>query len=191
MSEISNSNLEEEPKVDRWRSCMIEIIETVLIAIVLYVTVNALIPRILVDGKSMEPSLHHNDRVIVNRLAYHLGDVDRGDVVVFKREDGQDYIKRVIGLPGDTVEFFGGHVYINGLVIAEPYIMAPTIGDRPAITIPPGTVFVMGDNRNDSSDSRVWGVLSIDDLAGKALLVYWPPENFGVVHHNNPMPTEP
>ena len=184
MSEISNS-IEEEPKQDRWRSCMIEIIETVLIAVVLYVTVNALIPRILVDGKSMEPSFHHNDRVIVNRLAYHLGDVERGDVVVFKREDGQDYIKRVIGLPGDTIEISGGHVYLNGLVIAEAYIIVPVIGDKPTETIPPGMVFVMGDNRNDSSDSRAWGPVSVNDLTGKAMLVYWPPANFGVVKHYN------
>lgn len=170
---------------------MIEIIETVLIAVVLYVTVNALIPRILVDGKSMEPSLQHNDRVIVHRLAYHLGDVERGDVVVFKREDGQDYIKRVIGLPGDTIQIYMGYVYLNGEGIAEPYIMSPVIGDKPTEIIPPGMVFVMGDNRNDSSDSRVWGPVSMNDLTGKAVLVYWPPANFGAVKHYNPAAADP
>ncbi len=190
MSETINS-VEEESKQDRWRSCLIEIIETFLIALVLYLTVNAFLPRILVVGKSMEPSLHHNDRVIVNRLAYHLGEVDRGDVVVFKRDDGRDYIKRVIGLPGDTIEVLGGHVYVNGLMIAEPYIMMPVIRDKPVDTIPLGMVFVMGDNRNDSSDSRSWGPISVDDLTGKALLVYWPPANFGAVEHYNPIPKDP
>ena len=190
MTETTNL-IEEEQKQDPWRTCLTEIIETVLIAVVLYVTVNALIPRILVDGKSMEPSFQHNDRVIVNALAFRLGDLDRGDVVVFEREDGRDYIKRVIGLPGDTIEILGGQVYLNGLMISEPYIMVPIIMDKTAETIPPNTVFVMGDNRNDSSDSRVWGPVSVDNLTGKAVLVYWPPGNFGAVEHYNPIATNP
>jgi signal peptidase I len=182
--EISTS-FEEEPQPDRLREFLREMLETILLALVLFLIINTLTARIRVEGSSMVPSLNHNNYVIVNRLAYRLGEVERGDVVVFKfpHNKEEDYIKRVIALPGETIEISNGFVYINGQPIEEPYIKAPLARDYPAVTVPPEMVYVMGDNRNDSSDSRRWGALSEGDIIGKAVFVYWPFPDFGVVEH--------
>jgi signal peptidase I len=167
------------------RTFLIETIETIILAAVLFVVINTFTARIRVDGPSMEPSFYHNDHVIVNRWAYKLGDIERGDVVVFPfpHLPDEDFIKRVIGLPGDKIEVFNGIVYVNDYPIEEPYVMASPTRDYMERFVPEGMVFVMGDNRNNSSDSREWGFLSIDDIIGKAIFVYWPITGFGVVEH--------
>lgn len=167
------------------RTFLIETIETIILAVVLFVVINALTARIRVDGPSMEPSFYHNDHVIVNRWAYKLGDIQRGDVVVFlfPLNQEEDFIKRVVGLPGDKIEIFNGVVYVNDYAIEEPYIMASPARDFSGRFVPEGMVFVMGDNRNNSSDSREWGFLPIDDIIGKAIFVYWPIKGVGVVEH--------
>jgi signal peptidase I len=169
------------------RAFLLETLETLVLAIVLFLIINTLTARIRVDGSSMLPSLNHNNYVIINRLAFRLGDVKRGDVVVFEfpHNNDEDYIKRVIALPGDTIGISDGLVYINGQPIVEPYIMAPIVTNYPEVTIPQDMVYVMGDNRNDSSDSRRWGPLSVDELIGKAVFIYWPFSDFGLVEHYN------
>ena len=162
-----------------------ELVETVLLALALFLVINLLTARVRVDGPSMEPSYYHNNRVVVSKVSYLLGEIERGDVIVFPAPPNpdEDYIKRVIGLPGDVIEVRGGTVYVNGEALVEPYISAPPVSNMRKTSVPPEMVFVMGDNRNVSSDSRAWGPLPIDDIIGKAVFVYWPLDRVGVVEH--------
>jgi signal peptidase I len=184
LSDISTP-IEEEPQPDKLRAFFREMLETIILALILFLIINTFTARIRVEGSSMLPSLNHNNYVIVNRMAYRFGDIERGDVVVFEfpHNKREDYIKRVIALPGEKIEISNSFVYINGQPIQEPYIMAPLARDYPATTVPPEMIYVMGDNRNDSSDSRRWGALSVGDIIGKAVFVYWPFSDFGVVEH--------
>lgn len=161
-----------------------ELVQTLLIAGALFLVVNFLTARIRVEGSSMEPSLHHGEFVVVNRLAYRLGMPQRGDIVVFHfpLDDGRRFIKRVIGEPGDVVQISDGQVFINGELLAEPYISSPPSYDG-QWHVGQEQVFVLGDNRNNSSDSQNWGMLPLDEIIGKAVLVYWPPEDVGLIPH--------
>ncbi len=161
-----------------------DVVETILLSALLFFGINAVSARIRVDGFSMEPSLHNGEFVIVNKLAYKFGGPERGDVIVFRypRDPEQEYIKRVIGLPGDTVRVSGGEVYVNNQVIDEPYIAAsPRYQSQ--WSIPENSLFVLGDNRNNSSDSHNWGPVPMEHVIGKALFVYWPPDQWGVIQH--------
>ena len=183
---------EPDQKPASFRQFIIDLIETVLLAAVLFFGINAISARIRVDGFSMEPTLHNGEFVIVNKLAYKLGEPRRGDVIVFKypRDPQQEYIKRVIGLPGDEVIISGGFVYVNGTALDEPYIAA-----QPAYhstwEVPEDSLFVLGDNRNNSSDSHAWGPLPASDVIGKAVVVYWPPTNWGLIDHITPAQAAP
>lgn len=139
-----------------------------------------------IPSGSMHPTLLEGDRVIVNKLSYHLHDVHRGDVVVFRRPpnlhiDDDDLIKRVIGLPGDTVAAHGRLVYVNGRALHEPYVLPHCRGtdDFLQVTVPSDRVFVMGDNRCDSTDSRVFGPIPENLLVGRAFARIWPPSRLG------------
>lgn len=175
----------EEAHPSNARRVLLEILETIVLALVLFTAINFLTARIRVDGSSMEPNFHDGDYVIVNRMAYRFGDIQRGDVIVFPyplhKED--DYIKRVIGLPGDHVAIYGGVVYVNGEALSEPYIMEKPVADLAEVVVPEGYVYVMGDNRNASSDSRAWGPLEIKDIIGQAVFRYWPFATIGLVEH--------
>jgi len=140
--------------------------------------------RIRVDGFSMEPTLKNGEFVVVSKLAYKLGAPQHGDVIVFRfpRNPEQEYIKRIIGLPGDHVQISGGKVYVNDQLIDEPYIAAPP-SYQSEWQVPENTVFVLGDNRNNSSDSHNWGPVPVEQVIGKAVFVYWPPEQWGVIEH--------
>jgi len=163
---------------------------SVLLAAMLYLiqvlisNLNLLSVRIRVDGFSMEPTLHSGEFVIVNKLAYKLGEPQHGDVIVFRypRDPEQENIKRVIGLPGDVVQVRNGQLYVNDQLVDEPYIAA-----APNYTmtwdVPEDSLFVLGDNRNRSSDSHSWGPVPLDYVIGRAFLVYWPPEEWGVIQH--------
>ncbi|MEA3440626.1 MAG: signal peptidase I [Chloroflexota bacterium] len=163
---------------------VIDILETIVLSVLLFVAINAISARIRVDGFSMEPTLQSGEFVVVNKLAYKFGEPQVGDVIIFQypRDPDQEYIKRVIGTPDDHVKIENGLVYVNGVLLNEPYVAA-----QPAYqnewTIPDNTIFVLGDNRNNSSDSHTWGPVPIDYVIGKALFVYWPPERWGVVEH--------
>jgi signal peptidase I len=175
----------ETPPPSQTRRILIEAIETITLALVLFFAINFLSARIRVDGSSMEPNFHDGDYIIVNRMAYRAGEIERGDVVVFPYplNDEVDYIKRVIGLPGDTIAIYSGVVYVNGEEITEPYILEAQTDDRAEQTVPQDSVFVMGDNRNNSEDSRAWGFLKIEDIIGKAIFRYWPFDAAGAVEH--------
>lgn len=160
-------------------------------AIVLALVVKVFILQAFyIPSPSMYPTLKVGDRVLVNKLSYHLHDVNRGDVVVFERPPSEeastipDLIKRVIGLPGDAVTFQNGHVFINGEQLAEPYLptgvtttadFAPNrcTAEAPCL-VPAGDVWVMGDNRNDSKDSRYFGPIEQSTIVGRAFVIVWP-----------------
>lgn len=169
-----------------WRSLVREIIETILLTVIIYVGVNLATGRFKVEGSSMEPSFHPEQYVLVDKVSYRLGPPQRGDVVVFQYPQAteRDFIKRIIGLPGETVDIRGGLVYINGQPLEEPYISAPP-GYAGAWTLTAEQYFVLGDNRNSSSDSHSWGPLEKHYLIGRAVLVYWPPQQWGLVPHYN------
>lgn len=167
------------------RRILLETIETILLALFLFLAINFVSARIRVDGSSMEPNFHNGDYVVVNRLAFRSGQIERGDVIVFPspKNPELDYIKRVIGLPGDHIAIYNGAVVVNGVTIEEPYLSEPQVGSYAERIVPEDSVFVMGDNRNNSDDSRSWGFLPIDAIVGKAVFRYWPFNLAGLVEH--------
>jgi signal peptidase I len=131
-----------------------------------------------VEGTSMMPGLADQERIFINKYAYRLGPIERGDVVVFRFPGGgnKNYIKRIVGMPGDHIEIVRGAVMVNGQQLAEPYVR-PEFRDQRSmseITVPANSYFVLGDHRNLSSDSRDFGMVEQDAIFGKAVFVYWP-----------------
>lgn len=192
MKPVMQSPLPDEPVSDptstgpvggTWRQTLRDALETAVLALVLFFGISALTARIRVESVSMVPTLHPGDFVVVNKLAYKLGEPQQGDIVVFRLSNNpaQRYIKRLIGLPGDTVRVAGGDVYINGHLLSEPYL--PVRTNRGGTwEVPPGSIFVMGDNRNNSSDSRSFGPVSLEQVIGKAVFIYWPPQDWGMLN---------
>ena len=169
-----------------------EIIETALLTAIIFLLVNTATGRFRIEGQSMEPNLHDGEYVIVDKVSYALHAPERGDVIVLlKSNNERDLIKRIIGLPGDTIEVRNGQVYINGTVINEPYLNQPTNEPLPARQVEPGRYFVMGDNRNNSSDSRSFGSIARSEIVGRAWFVYWPPSDWGAVPHYSYAATTP
>ena len=175
-----------------WKRFFFDILETLLLSALLFVVINILTARVRVDGFSMLPTLKNNELALVNRLAYRFSKPERGDIIVFHFpvNPKEDLIKRVIGLPGEEVVVTDGRVYINGTALEEPYIAS-----APAYTskwsIPEGYLFVLGDNRNDSADSHTWGMLPLDNVVGKAVLVYWPITDWMILKHEQPVLAAP
>ena len=138
-----------------------------------------------VEGTSMLPMLEDQDRLFINKIAYRVGEIHRGDVVVFlyPRDHQKSYIKRVVALPGDDLRIDHGRVFVNGVQISERYVPSRYTDDRsePERVIPPHEYFVMGDHRSISSDSRDFGPVERSLIYGKAAFVYWPLDQAGVV----------
>ena len=152
---------------------------SILIAVVLALFIRYFIVELyLVEGPSMRPTLVHSERLVVNKFLYHFRTPERGEIIVFRypRDPSRDFIKRVIGLPGDMIEVKQGQVYRNGELLKEPYILEMTRGNFPATKVPEGHLFAMGDNRNNSEDSRFAdvGMVPFDLIKGKAILIFWP-----------------
>lgn len=162
-----------------------EILETVLPAILIALLINVFIGQATrVEGQSMEPNLHTDQRLVVEKLSYRFHAPRRFDIVVLRLpSQGEELlIKRVIGLPGETIDIHDGHVYVNGEQLIEPYVIETTRPGRVShVVVPPLNVFVMGDNRNHSNDSRSFGPVPIENIVGRAWLSYWPPDNAGLV----------
>jgi signal peptidase I len=168
--------LEEKPdKKNKFRSFIIEILQTLILALIFYFIIDSFFPRVRVENISMKPTLEPGELLLVNKLAYRLGEPQTGDVIVFHYpgNPAEDYIKRLIGLPGDEIKIEGGLVYVNGQSLEEPYISAPP-SYRGIWEVPADSFFVLGDNRNQSSDSHSWGFVPLENIVGKALIVYWP-----------------
>lgn len=194
-------------------SALREIVETVVLALIIFFAVRLVVLNFRVDGTSMMPNLQNSEMLLVNRNAYfhfnenalinwipgvgHKGTHEvyifhkpqRGDIIVFHPpvESNKPFIKRIIGLPGDHVTFQGGYVYINGQRLNEPYINGPITDCPPGrycdVVVPQGQVFVMGDNRQNSDDSRYFGTVNISEIIGKAWVTYWPIHDIGGVPH--------
>ncbi len=156
-------------------SFLVDLLEMVLLAFVLFIIVNAISARVRVYNISMRPTLEDGELLFVNRLAYKLGKPQRGDIIVFhfNEQTGEDYIKRIIGLPGETIRVENGIVYVNDTALTEPYIAAAPAYNGTWV-VPDGHIFVLGDNRNNSEDSHRFDAIPLDSVVGKALFIYWP-----------------
>lgn len=168
-------------------------VETLVVALSIFVVVYLFIAQPHeVKGSSMEPNFHNNEYILTDKISYKFRKPERGDVIIFKAPTNPDldYIKRVIGLPGDRVKVQNGYVYVNGLQLSEPYLKDKTflspsniLKDGVEITVPPGFYFAMGDNRPNSSDSREFGPINGNSIVGRALFRYWPISEMGLVPH--------
>lgn len=172
------------PRSHFWR----DLIEIILLVIITYTPINLMTARAVVEGPSMQPNFHTGDLVIVNRSAYFFSSPQRGDVVVLhnpQNPDGDDLIKRIIGLPGETVELREGRVYINNVMIDEPYVerfCTISCADRTWI-LSGDEYFIMGDNRNNSYDSHNFGPIKGNLIVGQAWIRYWPLQQFTIINH--------
>ncbi|TET37237.1 MAG: signal peptidase I [Dehalococcoidia bacterium] len=153
-----------------------EILVIILLAVAIFLLLQSTVQSFKVEGFSMEPSFHNGQYLAVNKAVYWFGDPQRGEVIVFRSLENpdRDLIKRVIALPGETVEIKEGRVYIDGAPLDEPYIIEEPDYTYPSRQVPPDFYFVLGDNRNSSSDSHVWGMLPREYIIGKAWFCYWP-----------------
>jgi signal peptidase I len=164
-----------------FRDLMLSVLIAVLVILFLYRPVK-------VEGTSMMPSLYDQERLFINQFSYKfgLGQIQRGDTVVFyyPRETSESYIKRVIGLPGDTVSVEDGYVIVNGKKLQENYVPSEYRDDRSyaSTVVPPNEYFVLGDHRVSSNDSRAWGFVPRSYIYGKAVFVFWPLNRMGAVH---------
>jgi signal peptidase I len=183
----------------RGLGCLLEIVETlVLTAVLFWVIQNFVAQPFQVKQHSMEHTIEDSQFVLVDRLTPHFDQYHRGDIIVFtppanvESPGGDPYIKRVIGVAGDTVTLKGGKVFVNGTLLVEPYVYAvgdvaqPTVPDPPdggktSWKVEPGELFVMGDHRMQSTDSRNFGPIAIAKVIGRAWLRYWPADSFGVL----------
>ena len=176
--QATNSDQDNPPSGSKRSGCVafiVDTVETILLALVLFLVINTLSARVRVENISMKPTLQPGEFLLVNRVAYKIGEPSIGDIIVFHAPGPSDldYIKRVIGLPGDHVKITDGMVYVNDQPLYEPYIADPPryAGEW---DVPPEQLFVLGDNRNNSSDSHLWGFVPYEDIVGRALLIYWP-----------------
>ncbi len=168
-------------KSELWEWTKILLIASALAVIIRYF----LFTPIIVDGRSMMPTLENRERMIVNKLSYVFGEPKRFDIIVFHAPEQKDYIKRIIGLPGEHIEYKDDILYVNGIPYHEPYLeeykkqlMGGTLTESFSVTVPEGHLFVMGDNRRESKDSRHIGPIPIESVLGKTTLIYWPLEDF-------------
>ena len=173
------------------KSFLVEVIQTLALAALLYFAIDAVFARVRVLNISMQPTLVEGNIIMVNKLAYKYGEFQTGDVIIFHAPNNrkEDFIKRLIGKPGDTVEVVNGQVYVNSVALAEPYVASPAAYSG-SWRVPEDAVFVLGDNRNQSSDSHVWGFVPVGNVVGKALVVYWPLNSIKQVTHQQQPPPE-
>lgn len=164
-----------------------ELIETVVLSLVIFLLIRQVVQNYRIESHSMQPNFYEGQFILVNKLAFRLGAPGRGDVLVFHNPNNvdEDYIKRVIGLPGDNLEIRDGTVFIDGKPLVEEYPInaIPRAVTYGPIVIEPDHLFVMGDNRPQSQDSRVFGPLSEDLIVGKAWVRVWPFNEFGIIQH--------
>ena len=186
------------------RALIRELIETAILALLIFLALQSSVQNFRVEGSSMEPTLSTGQYLLVNKLVYFnlspgdlksllpFADVDRseplfafhpprhGEIIIFHfpRDKTRDFVKRVIGVPGDEVEIRRGAVYVNGVVLDEPYITRQSEASMPRTTVPPDSFFVLGDNRRASNDSRDWGPVPAENVVGRAWVSYWPLNQF-------------
>lgn len=170
----------------------VEIGKTVAMAFVLSFGIRTFVAEArYIPSSSMEPTLQINDRLIIEKMTYRFDDPKRGDVIVFNATDAlkaqnfnEAFIKRIIGLPGDTVEVKRGEVRVNGKLLREIYIKEKPNYNYGPVTVPEGNYLVLGDNRNNSYDSHYWGFVPKDKIIGRAFVRFWPPQRMGGIDEN-------
>lgn len=188
MDTLEQEPLAEESKpaeeTTNWKRFVLDMIETLVLAVILFVGINSVSARVRVDGFSMQPTLQDGEFVLVSKLSYKFGDFQHGDIIVFDfpLNPDEELVKRIIGLPGDHVVVRDSHVYVNDQMLNENYIAQSPLYSGDWI-VPDGTLFVLGDNRNNSNDSKDWGLLPQGNVVGKAVLIYWPPKFWKVLDH--------
>ena len=202
------------------KSTIRDVVETLVLTAVIFLLVRSVVQNFKVEGRSMEPTLHNGQYLVINKALYwHVdadivdkilpgavsasarrdgamfvfGEPERGDIIVFRypKDPSRDFIKRVIALPGDTVEIRQGKVYVNGNYVDEAYINETANYSWPAHKMDPGEYFVLGDNRNNSSDSHVWGPVPRDNIIGKAWVSYWPVDQLGLLSNSQAAAARP
>lgn len=182
----------------RQRGAILEFVDSGLVAVLLVFCILRpfVIQAFYIPSGSMLPTLQINDRILVNKFIYYFREPQFGDIVVFRAPPNvssvkKDFIKRVVGVPGDRITVRGGYLYYNGQRQEEPYIKEPHFYDFPELrkefVVPEGTVFVFGDNRNDSNDSHKWGALKRENVLGKAVCIFWPPQRIRLVRWVKPV----
>jgi signal peptidase I len=198
LEEDTPSEEQSEP-TSNWRmvwAVVREVGETIILTLIIFFLIQTVIRNFRVVGTSMVDNLHDGQYLIIDKLSYNgfivnsfgLGGPNRGDVVVFEppNRPGEDYVKRVIGLPGETVEIKRGQVFINNKPLDEPFLPRTGTYSMSPRVVPEGEVFVLGDNRNNSNDSHNWGTLPIENIVGRAWVSYWPPEQWGRIPRDEP-----
>ncbi|APV44737.1 signal peptidase I [Dehalogenimonas formicexedens] len=165
-----------------FKSALMELAYILAGALIIFLLFQVTLQNSIVDGSSMEPNLMNGDRLLVSKVSYLFSEPKRGDIVIFPSPygDGREFIKRIIGLPGETVQIVSGQVSIDRTPIDEPYLVNKDTRSYPATVIPDGEYFVLGDNRPVSLDSRQGWTIKRDDINGKAWLVFWPFKSFGL-----------
>jgi signal peptidase I len=169
----------------------LDILEVIVFAIAIFLFIYLLVlqPH-KIKGDSMQPNFPNGEYLLTDKVSYRFGEPERGDVVVFEPpgSDGEEYIKRIVGLPGEELSVQDGKLYINGNMLAESYISETLktsggafLNENDTVTVPSDNYFVLGDNRIASSDSRMWGFVKKDKITGRAWIIYWPPPKVGLV----------
>jgi len=161
----------------RKKSMLRELLETVISAgIIAFIIITFIGQVTVVRGASMEPTLHDRERLIANKISYRFELPERNEIIIFRPPIGikRNYIKRIIGIPGDKIEIVDGKIYVNDQALEEPYVKYRSYENIPPTIIPADSFFVLGDNRPNSSDSRYWGFVPRKNVVGKAWVVFWP-----------------
>lgn len=197
-SPLEDSTPDEEPNAG-WKTVWAvvrEVGETILLTLIIFFLIQTVIRNFRVVGTSMVDNLHNGQYLIIDKLSYSslvteifgFGGPQRGDVIVFEppNRPGEDYVKRIIALPGETVEIVRGQVLINGEPLDETFQPRHGSYSMPPQVVPEGEVFVLGDNRNNSNDSHNWGSLPLENVVGRAWLSYWPPDQWGTIPRDTP-----
>ncbi len=183
------TRLSARPPLRGKRSLLRDVLEIALLVLITFTPINLMTARAIVDGPSMQPTFHTGNLVIVNRLAYFFSLPQRGDVIVLhnpRYEGGDDLIKRVIGLPNETITLKDGRVYVNGVLLEEPYVREFCgLGCNGTWTLSPTQYFVLGDNRPQSYDSHNFGPIERHLIVGQAWVKYWPLSEFTIIEHPN------
>ena len=178
-------NPAEPVRIGFWLDIQVWIRDVFISLAIAAVVIVFLYQPVKVEGTSMMPWLQDQERIFVNKFVYNFDEVGRGDVIVFRfpLDPKKSYIKRVVGVPGDLVEVIRGQLFVNGETVDEWYVPAEyrDLSSHAAVVVPEGNLYVLGDHRNTSNDSRMWGTVPLGFVTGKAVFAYWPLDRFGVL----------